>query len=133
MWDMEEETRRMSRISGRSSWMGNDPHRSHEGVRYHEFSDSRMPISRKSGEQSGWPSWESIEEDPMSPMSGGFTNTRETMEIDHGKRYYRSTSPGFDDMEMHAYNCMHDADRSYLQRSLFVLYNFCNKCGNMIQ
>ncbi|XP_051139432.1 zinc finger CCCH domain-containing protein 55-like [Andrographis paniculata] len=116
LWDLEEETRHLSGGSGHNSWMEKDRHSSHDGGRYQEFSDSRIPIARKSRDRSGYPSWESIEEDDISLMNGSFKNTHDEKEIGSGNRYYRDMPPDYDDRDMHGYIHSHDYDQTHLQR-----------------
>lgn len=117
LWDIEDETKHFSGMREHNSWTGKDRHSSHGSGRYHEFSDSRTAIARKSRDHSEWPSWESIEEHPIAPMNSRFKNTPEGKEFGGGKGYHKNISPGFDGMELHNYNHAHEYDRSHSQRS----------------
>ncbi|EYU17415.1 hypothetical protein MIMGU_mgv1a016993mg [Erythranthe guttata] len=72
MWGMEEETKHLSGTSENSSWMGSG--------HYHELSESRTTTTQKSRDNSGWPTWESIEENPTEPMNTSFKNAPEGKE-----------------------------------------------------
>ncbi|KAI3464621.1 hypothetical protein Pfo_021284 [Paulownia fortunei] len=118
LWDMEEETKHLSGMSEHNPWTVKDRHSSHGSGRYHEVSESRTTISRKSRDHSGWPPWESIEEHPIAPTNSSFKNAPEGKESGGGKRYYKNMSPGFDGMELRNYDYTHEYDRSHSQRYL---------------
>lgn len=115
-WDTEDEAKHISGIREHNSWAGKDHHSSHGSGRYHDLSDSRTTSTRDSRDHSGWPSWESIEEDPIAPMGRSFKNTYEAKEMGGEKRYHKNISPGFEEMELHDYNNTHEYDRSHSQR-----------------
>lgn len=123
-WDTEDEAKHISGIREHNSWAGKDHHSSHGSGRYHDLSDSRTTSTRDSRDHSGWPSWESIEEDPIAPMGRSFKNTYEAKEMGGEKRYHKNISPGFEEMELHDYNNTHEYDRSHSQRSV-AYFHIC--------
>ncbi|KAL0360331.1 UNVERIFIED_CONTAM: hypothetical protein Sradi_3717600 [Sesamum radiatum] len=117
LWDMEEETKHLSGMSEHNSWTAKDRHSSHGSGRYYDYSDSRTAIAQNSRDDSSWPPWEAIDENPVAPMNGSFKNTPDGKEMGHQReRYYKKMSPGFDRMELHNYNHTHEYDRSHSQR-----------------
>ncbi|KAL8059487.1 hypothetical protein ABFX02_03G091400 [Erythranthe guttata] len=110
MWGMEEETKHLSGTSENSSWMGSG--------HYHELSESRTTTTQKSRDNSGWPTWESIEENPTEPMNTSFKNAPEGKERGGGKRYYDDVSPGFDGVELRSHDHTREYDQSHSQRYL---------------
>lgn len=118
LWDSVDETKHPSGMSERDSWAGKDRHSRHNIGRYHEFSSSGTTPAPKSGDHSGWPAWESIEENPLSDSFIRSTqNASEGKEIGGENRYYKNVSPGFDGMERRNYDRPPENDRSRPQRS----------------
>ncbi|KAK4387368.1 Zinc finger CCCH domain-containing protein 55 [Sesamum angolense] len=121
LWDKEEETKHFSELSEHNSWTGKE-HSSHDIGRYHEYSASRPYTAPKSRDQSGQPSRESTEANPVAPVNDSLVKSRqnasEGKEIGEGNRYYQNLSPGFDGAERHKYNHSPENDRSHSRRYL---------------
>ncbi|KAL0369310.1 UNVERIFIED_CONTAM: Zinc finger CCCH domain-containing protein 55 [Sesamum calycinum] len=121
LWDKEEETKHFSELSEHNSWTGKE-HSSHDIGRYHEYSASRPYTAPKSRDQSGQPSRESTEANPVAPVNDSLVKSRqnasEGKEIGEGNRYYQNLSPGFDGAERRKYNHSPENDRSHSRRYL---------------
>lgn len=120
LWDTEPETKLFSGTSENNSWTGKEHHSSHDSGQYHEFSASGSCRAPKFRDHSGQPSLESIEENPVAPMTGSFIKSRENApegkEIGGGNRYYQNMSPGF------KYSHSLENDRSDSHRSVIIYY-----------
>ncbi|KAL6515458.1 hypothetical protein OROHE_018492 [Orobanche hederae] len=106
-WE-EDDTKHVSGTSEHNPWTEKDCHSSHGSGNHHELSESR---TRKSRDNSGWPAWESIEEHPNAPTDSSFKNSQDGKQFGGGKRHYRNTSPGFDEMELRTYNDTREYDQ----------------------
>ncbi|KAL3845442.1 hypothetical protein ACJIZ3_002845 [Penstemon smallii] len=118
-WDTVEETKHLPGMNERSFWTGNERHSRHHGDRYHDFSSSGTSAVPKSRDNSGWPSWQSIEES-SAPRDGSFTKSRQNVpegkETGGENRYYKNVSPGFDGMDRRNFDQTVENDRNQSHR-----------------
>lgn len=99
MWDKEDEAKHFSGMSENSYRAGKEHHSSHDSGQYREFSSSGLYRAPSFRYHSGQPSLELIEDEPVSPMNGSFSKSRERVhegrEMGGESRYYQKMSPDF--------------------------------------